>query len=201
MQQRLRCQGLGAVLGRDIVLQAGHDLAFDDFDQTRINRLVDPEERLAIHRVDPVVGRGSQAQPLPCHLVPWQAGLLSVINPDVPVDVEDARLFWCRLHPAPTQPGAPSLGLAIGRQKVNLGAQSAHLRDTIQAQQFPPLARRTVAQGLHRFLPRQRHEGEQHQQTVHAVVALGHRKLLAVLDQSQRQQHRQRMSVAVKTRR
>jgi hypothetical protein len=108
------------------------------------------------------------------------------------VDVEDARLFGRRRHPAPTQVGAPLLGPSALTQEPNLLAQGAHFRNPIQTQELAPLARRARAQGLHRFESRQSHEGNQHQQAVDPIVPRRQGKLLGAFEQANGQQGGQR---------
>lgn len=108
------------------------------------------------------------------------------------VDVEDARLFRCRRQPAPTQVGAPFLGMIALAQEPNLLAQGAHFGNPIETQSLAPLARRTRAQGFDRFESCQSHEGDQHQQTVDPIVARWQGKLLGAVEQSNGQQGGQR---------
>jgi hypothetical protein len=127
------------------------------------------------------------------HVVARQLGLAAVVDPHVPVDVEPPGRLGHGGHPALAQGRAPLRGLLLAGRQVDLGAQGAHLQDAIEPQEVAPLARGAVAQRLDRCQPRQGHEGEQQQQTVEAIVALGQRQMtLDVVQQPHRQQGRQR---------
>ncbi|MBO0739206.1 MAG: LysR family transcriptional regulator, partial [Alphaproteobacteria bacterium] len=62
MQKRIGGKLLGVRLVRHILLEHREDVALDRLQHAR---LADDKERLDVHGVDPVVGRGTQAQTLP----------------------------------------------------------------------------------------------------------------------------------------
>ena len=126
-------------------------LLLDDLDQPRVDHLIDDEEGLPVHGVDPVVGGGAQAQPLAGHVVAREPGLAAVVDAHMPVDVEHTSLLRGGGHPALAQRRTPlPRGILLG-QELDLRAQGAHLRDPIQPQQLAPFSGGTVAQRLDRF--------------------------------------------------
>lgn len=58
MEQRIGGQFLRGGLSRHVPFEARDDLVFQDLQEPRIDGLTHHEERLAVHRVDPVVGGG-----------------------------------------------------------------------------------------------------------------------------------------------
>ena len=186
--QRLRIRLAGHVLQ-----QARQDVLFENLDQARVGRHVDGEERLAVHRVDPVVHRRPQAQLLPRHVMAGELGLVAVVDPHMAVDVEDAGLFRGRRHPLAAQFGAPFHRLAALGEQADLLPQGAHLRRPVQPEQLAPLAGGAMAQGFEGVQPRQRHERQQQEQGVQPVVALGQgEKAFRRVQQADRQQGGQR---------
>jgi hypothetical protein len=69
-------------------LQPRNHVLFESGDQPGVHFLIHVQEGLAVQGVDPIIGRGPQAQPLAGHIVARQDGLLSVIDADVAVPVE-----------------------------------------------------------------------------------------------------------------
>ena len=69
-------------------LQPGNHLLLERGDQARVHFLVHVQEGLAVHGVDPVIGRGAQTQPLARHIVAGQRRLLPVIDAHMAVAVE-----------------------------------------------------------------------------------------------------------------
>src|SRR5580698_3579702 len=64
MKVRIGVELFGAGLVRHILLETRNDVVFEDLQHSRIDRLADHKERLAIHSVDPVIRRRTQAQAL-----------------------------------------------------------------------------------------------------------------------------------------
>ncbi len=69
MQQRLLLTTLFTGLIGHVLFQLGNNVLLDDFNQTRIDGLVYQEERLTVHRIDPIVGRRAQTELLSRHIV------------------------------------------------------------------------------------------------------------------------------------
>ena len=197
MLQRIVRGWLTQQLARQTLLQARDDLLLDDRNQPRIDRLIDDEEGLPVHGVDPVVGGRPQTQALAGDTVAWQLALVAVVDTHMPVDVEHTRLLRSGGHPALAQRRVPLRRAIVLGQQLNLGAQGAHLRDPIQPQELAPLPGSLIAQCLDRLQPRQRHEGEQQQQAVEPIVAFGQLQMaLNAFEQSNGEQRRQRTQQA-----
>jgi len=64
VQQGIGLELFAARLVRHVLLENRNDVAVHGSQHSRIDRLAHHEERLAVHGVDPVVGGGTQAQPL-----------------------------------------------------------------------------------------------------------------------------------------
>jgi hypothetical protein len=50
-----------------------HDLIAQHTDQARIDCTADHEERQPVHRIDPIIGRAAQTEPLPGNITPRQS--------------------------------------------------------------------------------------------------------------------------------
>ena len=161
VKQRIGVKLIGARLVRHILFKTGNDVAFEDLQQSGIDRLTHHEKRLAVHRIDPIVGGGAQAQALARHIMLRQLLGGAVVDANVAVDIEDGGLVRSLIHPFLAQFSAPRHGLVLVGQMLELDAQGAHFRRPVEAEQFAPFSRRVIAQLLHRFEPGERHESEQ----------------------------------------
>ena len=107
MKQAIGVKLCGAQLVGHIVFQARHDIALEDLEHSRIDRLAHHEKRLAVHGIDPIVRGRAQAQPLARDIVLGQLPGSAVVNPNVAVNIEDRRLLGRRHHPLLAKPCAP----------------------------------------------------------------------------------------------
>ena len=104
--------------------EPGHDRVFQHLDQAWIGGLGDDEERLSIHRIDPIVGRAPQTKLLTGDVAPGQIGEASVVNPHMAVDVEGSDRLRFRCHPFLSQLAAPLVDLlGVGGEQRQLAAQ------------------------------------------------------------------------------
>ncbi len=156
------------------VLQRRHHVGFDGGDHLRIQRLMQTEQGLAAQGVDPVAGAGRQAQLLARDEVFRQASLAAGVDLDVPVDGQRRPELRLVGLPAPGKGALPSphAGLVVGDQS-DLAPQGLDLGATVEAEDGAPFARRPIAQTLGVAYPRQGHEGQEKQDRVQAVIALG----------------------------
>jgi hypothetical protein len=175
------------------LFQPRHQLLLQYLQQTRIHRPVDHEKRLPVGRIDPVIGRRPQAEPLAGNIVPGQAGLFPVIHPHVPIHVQGAHTLRVRRHPVLAQLLSPPRYQLLLPQMRQLLAQRPHFRNPVQPQHFSPFPGRTVTESLQRLDPRQRQKRHQHQHLDQTVITPGQRQvLLRVPQQPGGQQRRQR---------
>ena len=81
-------------------------------DQPGVHFLVPVQEGLAVHGVDPVIGRGPQTQPLAGHIVARQSGLVWVIHAHGAVAVEIQFRVVLPGNPFVGHRGVPAHGLS-----------------------------------------------------------------------------------------
>ena len=174
-------------------LQPRNHVSFERGDQPGVHFLVHVQEGLAVHGVDPVIGRGPQTQPLAGHIVARQRGLVSVIHAHVAVAVEIEVRGVLAGNPFLGQGGVPFHRPAhVLAQHFQLRAQRTHFGDAIQPQQFAPFARCLVPQLFQRPDARQRHQPQQQEDALDAVKSVGQFvELRRITQQSRRQQGRQ----------
>ena len=135
---------------RGILLHPRNHILAQSLHQSMVDFLVEINEGLPIHRIDPVIHRGAQIQLLPGHIMPRQLRLFPFIDAHMSVHIEHRFDRRPQPHPWFGQFRVPTHGTArFFAQQLQLGAQGSHLRYAIQSQQIPPLARRSKAQPLH----------------------------------------------------
>src|SRR5271155_1783759 len=113
------------------------------------------------------------------------------------VDIEHRGVFGSLGHPILAKPGAPGKRVLLVGQMLQLAAYRAHFRSPIDAEQFPPLSGRMIAQGLDRLDPSERHEGEQQKDRLQTIEAGGKAEVFVRMTQQPAdQQRRQRQQNA-----
>jgi hypothetical protein len=161
VQKGIRLKLGGSGLIRDVLFKTRNDVVRQSLQNTWVDSLADYEERLALHRIDPIVSGRAQAQALARDIVFGQFLGSAVVNPHMAIDVENGRLFRRLRHPLFAKLCTPfERPLLIG-QMLELDAQGANFRDAIQTNQFSPFTRRVIAQSLNGPEPAERHERQQ----------------------------------------
>src|SRR6202023_339070 len=84
--------------------------------QSGIDGTADYEKRPPVHRVNPVIGRAAQTEPLTGNITPRQIGEFSMINPHMTIGVKDAGTFGFLRHPLLGQSVAPAF--SASREKA-----------------------------------------------------------------------------------
>src|SRR5439155_24960712 len=84
-----------------------------------MNGLSDDEKGFPAQPVDPIVSRAAQAQLLPRHIEPRQWPQTPMVDPHVPIDVEEPYALFFRItladrrHPFLGQPALPLGGASL----------------------------------------------------------------------------------------
>jgi len=85
-----------------LLFQPRDNILFQNFQQTRIDGLVDNQERLGIPGIDPVIGGRPQTKFLSGNEVTRQIGLFTMINTHMTVNIERSESSFQVGHPVRT---------------------------------------------------------------------------------------------------
>ncbi len=133
---------------------------------------VNDEQRFTLLVVHVVVGRARHGETQLRH-VRLRDLVLAVIDPDVPVDVEEAEHTTALGNAALREFAAESLGTALAREQFELLAQRLHLGRPVETQQPAELSRRVL---LERLGPLNAQQSEQHQRHDRRAQAVERRR-------------------------
>ncbi|GFO73803.1 hypothetical protein BPLS_P0078 [Bathymodiolus platifrons methanotrophic gill symbiont] len=142
------------------------DVIFNDLDHARIDCFVNDHEGLSIHRIDPVIRGCPQTEFLSGNVVTRKFGLLSIVNPDMTINIKGTCLFWCALHPFFTECFTPLLWTFILCELFDFTPQGADFWNAIQTNQFAPFSWRTIAQRFNGLYPNKCDKGQYDEQAV-----------------------------------
>lgn len=147
------------------------------FDHTRINRLIHHKKRVTFLCIDPIVCGGSEAPFLTGDMMPGSFGLIPIIDPYVTINIKHTSKRRRRLHPLLTQRFTPWLHFGlVSDQYLYFLTPCAHVGDTVQANDFAPLAGGAITQAFDGFDPTKCHKSQQKKNAVNAVIAFGESK-------------------------
>src|SRR5260370_32075067 len=114
-----------------------------------VDRPFHGEKWLAQNVIDRVISGPPQAQSLSRDIAFGQSRLVSVIETDMAIDIQDTGEFWSGLEPVSGQETGPSFRAVVDAQGCQLPSQTTNLGNTVLIQQLAQLAWTLVRQLVH----------------------------------------------------
>ena len=128
----------------------------------------DDEERIPCDIVDPVVGGGGHGQAHPGD-VRLRQRALAVVDPHVPIDVEEPHRGPAVRHPSLGQGAAERRGPPEGGQARELAPHRLDLGRAVEAEHPAEIVRRVFLEPLRALDPQQRHQQQRHERGAQPV--------------------------------